>query len=131
MIKLLKSSVLLLCLLLTACVTVHEKPPIIVNGAAGYLEKIALPRGCSINIAIVDLGTPGVILAQKSFDIARAPVPFKFILPADTVKDDVNYGAVAMILYQGQVIFQTYDHYPVINNNKFTTEVMMKAVPGK
>lgn len=131
MIKVIKSSVLLLCLFLTACVTVQEEPPIIVNGAAGYLEKIALPQGCSVTIAIIDLDTPGVIMAQKSFDIARAPVPFKFILPADTVKDDVNYGVVAMILYQGQVIFQTYDRYPVINNNKLTTEVLMKAVPGR
>ncbi|MEC4726923.1 YbaY family lipoprotein [Shewanella sp. D64] len=131
MIKLVKNSVLLLCLLLTACVTVQETQPVIVNGAAGYLEKITLPQGCSITIAIIDLDTPGVIMAQKSFDIARAPVPFKFILPADTVKDDVNYGVVAMILYQGQVIFQTYDRYPVIGNDKFTTEVIMKAVPGK
>ena len=131
MIKLIKSSVLLLCLFLTACVTVQEDQPIIVNGAAGYLERIALPQGCSINIAIVDLDTRGVILAQKNFDIARAPVPFKFILPADTVKSNANYAVVAMIRYQGQVIFQTYDQFPVINNGKFTTEVMMKAVPGK
>ncbi len=68
-------------------------------------------------------------MAQKSFDIARAPVPFKFILPAETVESNVNYGVVAMIQYQGRVIFQTYDRYPVINNDKFTTEVLMKAVP--
>ncbi|WP_394388200.1 YbaY family lipoprotein [Shewanella woodyi] len=131
MIKLMKSAVLICCLFLTACVTVQEEQPVIVNGAAGYLERINLPQGSSINISVVDLDTRGVILAQKNFDIARAPVPFKFILPADTVKDDVNYGVVAMILYQGQVIFQTYDRFPVINNDKFTTEVLMKAVPAR
>ncbi|BCV48694.1 YbaY family lipoprotein [Shewanella algae] len=114
---------------LGACVTVDPKAPVIVNGAAGYLERVALPQGSSITIAIIDLDTPGVIVAQKSFDIARAPVPFKFILPAETVESNVNYGVVAMIQYQGRVIFQTYDRYPVINNNKFTTEVLMKAVP--
>ncbi|MGM8892358.1 YbaY family lipoprotein, partial [Psychrobacter sp. 1Y1] len=113
-----------------ACVTVQEKPPVVVNGAAGYLEKLALPQGSSITIAIIDLDTPGVIVAQKSFDIVRAPVPFKFLLPADTIDDSIHYGVVAMIQYQGKVIFQTYDRYPVINNNKYTTEVLMKAVPA-
>ncbi|WP_076409854.1 YbaY family lipoprotein [Shewanella sp. UCD-KL12] len=121
--------VLLVCAVsLSACVTVQEEKPVIVNGAAGYLEKITLPQGSSITIAIIDMDTPGAIIAQKSFDIARAPVPFKFILPSETVEDKVNYGVVAMILYQNQVIFQTYDRFPVITNGKYTTEVLMKAV---
>ncbi|BAJ03085.1 YbaY family lipoprotein [Shewanella violacea] len=124
-----RTIILLVCVLsLSACVTVEPVPPVIVNGAAGYLEKINLPMGSKITIAIVDLDTQGVIIAQKSFDIARAPVPFKFILPPESVREDVNYGAVAMIVYQGQVIFQTYDRFPVINNGKYTTEVLMKAV---
>ncbi|GIU44422.1 chaperone for general secretion pathway YbaY [Shewanella sairae] len=131
MISLMKKSIVLLCLLvLTACVTVEEKPPIVVNGAAGYLERLALPQGSAITIAIIDLDTPGVIVAQKSFDIVRAPVPFKFLLPADTIDSSINYGVVAMIQYNGKVIFQTYDRFPVISNNKYTTEVLMKAVPA-
>ena len=131
MISLMKKSIVLLCLLvLTACVTVEEKPPIVVNGAAGYLERLALPQGSAITIAIIDLDTPGVIVAQKSFDIVRAPVPFKFLLPADTIDSSINYGVVAMIQYNGKVIFQTYDRFPVINNDKYTTEVLMKAVPA-
>ncbi|MCL1139029.1 YbaY family lipoprotein [Shewanella pneumatophori] len=131
MISMMKKSVVLLCLIvLTACVTVEEKPPVVVNGAAGYLERLALPQGSAITIAIIDLDTPGMIIAQKSFDIVRAPVPFKFLLPADSIDSSVNYGVVAMIQYQGQVIFQTYDRFPVINNDKYTTEVLMKAVPA-
>ena len=124
-----RAVILLVCVMsLSACVTVEPEPPIIINGAAGYLEKINLPQGSKITIAIIDLDTPGVIIAQKNFDIARAPVPFKFILPAATIDEDINYGAVAMILHEGRVIFQTYDRFPVINNGKFTTEVLMKAV---
>lgn len=120
--------ILLVCVLsLSACVTVESEPPVIINGAAGYLEKINLPQGSKITIAIIDMDTPGAIIAQKSFDIARAPVPFKFILPPETVEENVNYGVVAMILYQNQVIFQTYDRFPIINNGKYTTEVLMKA----
>ncbi|MCJ8301280.1 YbaY family lipoprotein [Shewanella sp.] len=124
-----RAVILLVCVLsLSACVTVEPEPPVIINGAAGYLEKINLPQGSKITIAIIDMDTPGVIIAQKHFDIARAPVPFKFILPPETVEDDVNFGVVAMIVYQGKVIFQTYDRFPIINNGKYTTEVLMKAV---
>ncbi len=115
-------------LLLSACVTVEPEPPVIVNGAAGYLEKVVLPQGSKIIIAVIDLDTPGSIIAQKSFDIARAPVPFKFIFSPETIKKSINYGVVAMIEYQNQVIFQTYEKFPVINNNKYTTEVIMKQV---
>ena len=124
-----RAVILMVCVIsLSACVTVEPEPPVIINGAAGYLEKINLPQGSKITIAIIDMDTPGAIVAQKSFDIARAPVPFKFILPPDTVEDDVNYGVVAMILYQNKVIFQTYDRFPIISNGKYTTEVLMKVV---
>jgi putative lipoprotein len=119
----------LLMLALSGCVTVAPEPPVIVNGAAGYLEKLALPQGCQVTIAIIDLDTPGVIVAQKSFDIARAPVPFKFFLPKDSIDKRIHYGVVALIKYQGRVIFDTYDRFPVINNGKFTTEVLMKPTP--
>lgn len=121
-------SFLLVIFALSGCVTVQPDPPVVVNGAAGYLEKILLPPGSEITIAIIDLNTPGVIIAQKSFNIARAPVPFKFLLPAKSIDKRINYGVVAMIKYQDQVIFQTYDRFPVINNDKYTTEVLMKAV---
>jgi len=118
----------LMAILLNGCVTVQPEPPVIINGAAGYLEKILLPQGCEITIAIIDLNTPGVVIAQKTFNIARAPVPFKFSLPAKSIDKRIQYGVVAMIKYQDQVIFQTYDRYPVNNNDKYTTEVLMKAV---
>jgi uncharacterized lipoprotein YbaY len=118
----------LLVLFVNGCVTVEPEPPVIINGAAGYLEKILLPQGSEITIAIIDLNTPGVIVAQKTFNIARAPVPFKFSLPAQSIDKGIQYGVVAMIKFKDQVIFQTYDRFPVVNNGKFTTEVLMKAV---
>ncbi|UJF21229.1 YbaY family lipoprotein [Shewanella sp. OMA3-2] len=115
-------------LMLTGCVAVTPTEPVVVNGYAGYLEKIKLPQGCKINIAVIDFNTPGSIISQKNFDIARAPVPFKFIFPAETIDKKIDYGVVAMITYQGKAIFQTYEKFQVINNNKFTTEVLMRKV---
>ena len=120
----------LICLLvaLTGCVTVEKPKPVVVNGYAGYLEKIALPIGAKINIALIDFNTPGAIISQKNFDVARVPVPFKFILSPDLIDKNVSYGVVAMITVNKEVIFQTYDRFTVINNGKFTTEVIMKRV---
>lgn len=121
----------LLALLINGCVTVEPEPPVVINGAAGYLENVLLPQGCEITIAVIDFNTPGVIVAQKTFNIARAPVPFKFSLPAQSIDERIQYGVVAMIKFKDKVIFQTYDRFPVINNGKFTTEVLMKAVMVK
>ena len=120
-----------MALMLNACVTVKPEKPVVVYGYAGYAEKIALPQGCKINISIIDFNTPGMIISQKNFDIATAPVPFKFILPAELINSRVDYGVVAMITYKGKAIFQTYDKYHVINNGQFTTQVLMKRVKSK
>ncbi|WP_144213881.1 YbaY family lipoprotein [Shewanella donghaensis] len=118
----------IITLMLSACVTVTPEEPVVINGYAGYLEKVALPKGCRVNIAIIDFNTPGSIISQKTFDIARAPVPFKFTLPAEGIDSDIDYGVVAMITYNEQVLFQTYEKFRVINNDKYTTEVVMKQV---
>jgi putative lipoprotein len=120
--------VALIAMMLHGCTTIEPEKPIIVNGYAGYTEKITLPKGCKINIALIDFNTPGAIIAQKNFDIARVPVPFKFSLPAGLISRGVDYGVVAMITYQGNAIFQTYDKFRVINNGQFTTQVLMKRV---
>ncbi|NKF51026.1 chaperone for general secretion pathway YbaY [Shewanella sp. WXL01] len=127
--KLFKPILLLALVLgLTACVTVKPEEPVVVNGFAGYLEDVTLPQGSTINIAVIDFDTPGAIIAQKNFDIVRAPVPFKFIFKKEMIDSSVNYGVVAMISYNGRVLFQTYDKFEVINNGKLTTEVLMKPV---
>ncbi|MBB1267882.1 YbaY family lipoprotein [Shewanella sp. SR44-3] len=121
-------ALLLSLVLLAGCVTVKPEPPVVVNGYAGYLERIMLPQGCKINIAVIDFNTPNRIISQKTFDIARAPVPFKFIFPANSIEKNTDYGVVAMITYQGKALFQTYEKFRVIHNDKFTTEVVMKQV---
>ncbi len=124
-----KKIILMFCaLFLTACVTVEPPKPVVVNGAAGYLERVALPMGSTITIAIIDLDTPGAIIAQKNFNVATAPVPFKFILPAESIDNSVNYGVVALIKNGNKILFQTYDRYPVITNGKNKAEIIMKMV---
>lgn len=113
---------------ISACVTVEPPKPVVVSGIATYFERVAIPKGSTINIAIIDLDTPGSILAQKNYNVAVVPSAFKFYLPKETVKDDVNYGVVAMIKNNGRLLFQTYTRYPVINNGQNIVEVIMKPV---
>lgn len=113
-------------MLLTACVTVKEPKPVVVSGYATYLERMAVPQGSTINISVIDINTPGLILSQKNFNVAKVPVPFKFIFPADVIDKDAKYAVVAMIAANDKVLFQTYDTVEVINNDKFIAEVVMK-----
>jgi putative lipoprotein len=55
--------VTLIAIILNGCVTIEPEKPVIVNGYAGYAEKIALPQGCKINIALIDFNTPGAIIS--------------------------------------------------------------------
>lgn len=121
-----KFLLLFIVLCTSACINVEPQKPVIVNGVAGYLEKVRLPQDSRITIAIIDLNTPGAIVAQKSFNVARVPVPFKFLLPAESIDRSINYAVVASIQYKGQLIFQTYNKYPVIHNGITTAEVIMK-----
>ncbi|WP_133406557.1 YbaY family lipoprotein [Parashewanella tropica] len=121
-----KLLILLMIMSLSACVTVQKPKPIIINGAAGYLQKILLPMDSMFTVAIIDLDTPGVILAQKTFNVATQPIGFKFTIPAEAIDKKVNYGVVALIKNQDRVIFQTYNRYPIINNGKTTVEVIMQ-----
>ncbi len=130
MIKCIKALILIACMqLLSACVTVEPEPPIMVNGLVGYLERIKLPQGSTITIALVDLKHPDRVIAQKNFNVAQVPVPFKFMLPQESIDTGADYSVVAMITYKGQLIFKTFDRFPVINNGVLTTEVWMKRVP--
>lgn len=132
MMKWVKGLLLLVCMqVLSACVTVEPEPPIMVNGLVGYLERIKLPQDSSITIAIVDLKRPDKVIAQKNFNVAQVPVPFKFMLPQESIDPRADYSVVAMITYQGQLIFKTFDRFPVINNGVMTTEVWMKRVPTR
>ncbi|GLP94732.1 YbaY family lipoprotein [Paraferrimonas sedimenticola] len=117
---------LLVLLFVSACVTVEPAKPIVVSGAAGFLDERPLPRDSVITIAIIDFDTPGAILAQKSFNVAVQPVPFKFSLQPDTLDANANYGVVAHIESQGRIIYQTYDRVSVITNDQYTAEVVMK-----
>lgn len=71
----------LMAILLNGCVTVQPEPPVIINGAAGYLEKILLPQGCEITIAIIDLNTPGVVIAQRPLILPAPPCHLNFHYP--------------------------------------------------
>ena len=124
-----KVLIMLGALMLSACVAVDEKPePVKVSGAAGFAQSYKLPSNAVATVALIDLNTPGVVIEQKSFRVYAQPILFQFMLKAEEVDPNVNYGVVALVSAEDKVIFQTYKRYPVINNKRFITEVEMQPV---
>ncbi len=122
-------TVMLALLMLSACVTVNEKPePVVVSGAAGFTQQYKLPSNAIATVALIDLNTPGVVIEQKSFRVYAQPILFQFMMKQEEVDSDINYGVVALVSVDDKVVFQTYKRYPVINNDRFITEVEMRPV---
>ena len=124
-----KALIMLGALMLSACVTVDDKPePVVVSGAAGFAQNYKLPSNAVATIALIDLNTPGVVIEQKSFRVYAQPILFQFMMKKEDVNPSINYGVVALVSVDDKVIFQTYKRYPVINNDRFITEVEMQPV---
>lgn len=115
-----------LLLVLSGCVAVTPDKPVVVSGAIGYPSNKILPKDSMVTIALVDMNTPGVVIAQKSFAVISQPILFKFTLSPKKIDKKVNYGVVALITQQNKVLYQSYRRYPVINNETFVAKIMLK-----
>ncbi|MBL6734572.1 MAG: YbaY family lipoprotein [Shewanellaceae bacterium] len=113
-------------LVLSGCVAVKPEQPVVVSGAIGYVSNKVLPKNAMVTIALVDMDTPGAVISQKSFEVLTQPILFKFTLPADKIDDGINYGVVALISHNNNVLYQSYRRYPVISNKTFVAKLMLK-----
>ncbi|MBY6186912.1 YbaY family lipoprotein [Marinobacter hydrocarbonoclasticus] len=121
---------LLFVLILSGCVTVSESDEkfVRVSGVITYKEATLLPEGSRVVVAVIDAKTPGVILTQREFEVGKLPVPFFFSIPEEVVDKKAEYVVWAAIRVKGQPILQSYNRYPVINNNNFSAEVMLQPI---
>ena len=121
-----KILIVIITLYLSACVTVEPEKPLMISGAIGYKKEFDLPENAMVSIALVDLDKPGKIFEQKTFKVHQQPILFQLYLEKDSIDDDVNYGVVALIRSSNKILLQSYHRYPVINNERFMTEVQLK-----
>ncbi|MBY5990703.1 YbaY family lipoprotein [Ferrimonas balearica] len=124
----------LLCILflvsLSGCVTVTEDDEVFVRvtGVAAFKEATLLPEGSRIVVAVIDAATPGVILTQKEFEVAKLPVPFYLSVPESILDKKADYVVWAAIRVNGRPVLQTFKRYPVINNGQLTTELLLEPI---
>jgi hypothetical protein len=87
-----------------------ELPPaIIVDGAASYLEKMALPRGVELQVQLLDIAKapPGEVLAEQVVRSGwQVPIPFALRLPRNTVLEGRKLVITARFVLARQALFQ-------------------------
>ncbi len=121
---------MLMALLLGGCVTVTEPKEALVriSGVVTFKEATLLPPNSSILVAIIDADSPGVILEQRDYQVAKLPVPFFFTVPEELVDRKANYVVWAAVRVEDKILLRTQKSYPVINNGVLNTTVLVEPV---
>ena len=84
-------------------------PAIVVEGAATYLEKMALPRGVELQVQLLDVSKSptGEVLAEQVVRSGwQVPIPFTLRLPKETSLAGRKLVVTARLVLAHQVLFQ-------------------------
>ncbi|GAA5193259.1 YbaY family lipoprotein [Ferrimonas gelatinilytica] len=121
---------MLMTLALSGCVTVKEPQEqfVRISGVVTFKEATLLPANSSILVAVIDADSPGVVLEQREYQVAKLPVPFFFTVPEEMVDNKANYVVWAAVRVQDKILLRTQKSYPVINNGVFNTTVLVEPV---
>ena len=126
--------VLIAAALVAGCASVAPSAPAagsegVLSGTVSYRERIALPPDAIVEVWVVDV-SPGIvtqqIVAGASIPTQGRQVPIRFDLRYDLNKvfPDRSYALKAVILSQGQTLFEAGDGEHVITKGN-PTEVTL------
>jgi putative lipoprotein len=104
-----------------------------VTGTLMYRERIALPPGAVAEVWLLDTSladAPAVEIAyQKIEDPGSPPIPFVLDYDPSKIDERMQYGVRATISHDGQLLFTSDTHYPVLTRGAgYTAEVMLIMV---
>jgi len=104
-----------------------------VTGTLMYRERIALPPGAVAEVWMLDTSladAPAVEIAyQKIEDPGSPPIPFVLDYDPSKIDERMQYGVRATISHDGQLLFTSDTHYPVLTRGAGNTaEVMLIMV---
>lgn len=90
----------------------------LITGTVGYLQKMALPEGAKVDVALVDLNV-GSVIAQHSARTTgeQPPIPFQISFPQSQVDPDGQYGLLARIMIGDAPVFATLQPVPVLTGD--------------
>ena len=108
---------LLPALLMAAPAGDSATPGAVIRGEAFYRERIAVPPGVRLEVALLDVSradAPSVTLAEVVVPEAGLP-PYRFALPYDPARLDARhrYSVRARLLHGERLLFTTDRSYPV------------------
>lgn len=84
-------------------------PSIVVDGAATYREKMALPRGVELQVQLLDVSksADGEVLAEQAVRSGwHVPIPFSLRLPRETSFEGRRVVVTARLVLARRVLFQ-------------------------
>ena len=99
-------------------------PAIVIEGAATYREKMALPRGVELRVQLLDAakasdGAPGgeVLAEQVVRSGWQVPIPFALRLPKETSFEGRRLAIVARLVLARQPLFELRQPLPVVGTD--------------
>ncbi|MDH4181230.1 MAG: YbaY family lipoprotein [Betaproteobacteria bacterium] len=104
------------------------------EGTAAYRERIALPPDAVFEAELQDVSkadAPAVVLGRARLDPAGQP-PFRFAIAYDdaAVKAGRRYTVRATVRHQGQLMFTTDTHTPVLDGRNAPLELLLVSARG-
>ena len=98
-------------------------PATVIEGAASYLERMALPRGVELQVRLLDTARkPAEVLAEQVVRSGwQVPIPFSLRLPKDTKLDGRRLVITARFVSARQPLFQLKEErvLPVADLHKY------------
>ena len=100
-----------------------------VTGTLMYRERIALPPGAIAEAWLLDTSradVPAVEIAYQKIEDPRSP-PIPFVLDYDPqeIREGMQYGVRATISVDGELLFTSDTHYPVLTRGAGDTAAVM------
>ena len=94
-----------------------------------YRERILLPPGAVAEVWLLDTSladAPAVEIAyQRIDDPGSPPIPFALDYDPSRIDERMQYGARATISHDGQLLFTSDTHYPVLTRGAGNTADIM------
>lgn len=96
-----------------------------VTGTLMYRERIALPPGVVAEVWLLDTSladAPAAEIAyQRINDPGNPPIPFVLEYDPQVIRDNMQYSVRATISHDGQLLFTSDTHYPVLTRGAGNT----------
>ena len=99
-------------------------PAIVIEGAATYREKMALPRGVELRVQLLDVtkappgSSGGEVLAEQVVRSGwHVPIPFALRLPRETSFEGRKLAIAARLVLAHQALFELRQPLPVVGTD--------------